>query len=193
MRRILVIGNSGSGKTTLARELSGRLGVPHIELDGIFHQAGWTPLEPGEFRRRVDVATSADSWVVCGNYTVVRDILWDRADTVIAFDLPKWLNMWRVLRRTVSRLVRRRVLWNGNRETLRNILAFHDEDRSILRWAWSAHAGKRADIRASLVDPRWSHIAFHVVRTPGDAQRILVGLPAETASNPSARKSTPET
>lgn len=167
--------------------------MPHVELDSIFHQPGWTPLEPGEFRRRVDAATSAPRWVVCGNYTVVRDILWERADTVIAFDLPKWLNMWRVVRRTVTRLVRRQELWNGNRETLRNILAFHDEDRSILRWAWSAHAGKRADIRASLVDERWSHITFHVVHRPRDAQRILEGVPAVAASRPNPTNSAPET
>jgi len=193
VQRVLVIGNSGSGKTTLARSLAGRLGAPHIELDGIFHQAGWTPLDPVEFRRRVDEATSMPCWVVCGNYTVVRDILWDRADTVICFDLPKWLNLWRVMRRTAVRWVRHQELWNGNRETLRNILALHDKDRSILRLAWSTHAKKRAYIRHSVADERWSHITFHVIRRSRDAQRILDGAPAVAASTPSARKSTPET
>jgi len=51
VQRVLIIKNSGSGKTTLAGSLAGRLGDPHIELDGIFRQAGWTPLDPVEFRR----------------------------------------------------------------------------------------------------------------------------------------------
>ena len=39
-----MIGNSGSGKTTLGRALAELLGVPFVELDGIFHQPGWTEL-----------------------------------------------------------------------------------------------------------------------------------------------------
>ncbi len=41
MRRIVVIGTSGSGKTTLARELAGRLNVPHIELDALHWKPNW--------------------------------------------------------------------------------------------------------------------------------------------------------
>ena len=33
LQRIAVVGTSGSGKTTLARQLSGRLGLAHVELD----------------------------------------------------------------------------------------------------------------------------------------------------------------
>lgn len=191
--RILVIGNSGSGKTTLAAAVSRRTGVPHIELDSIFHQSGWTPLPTDEFRARVSELTSGDEWVVCGNYTAVRDILWERADTVIAFDLPRRVVMWRVTRRTLSRLLRRKVLWNGNRETLRNILAFHDPERSIIRWAWSSHPSKHAEVEQVTNDPQWSDKTFVVVRDNRDAQRAVEGLPAVAASRPSPTNSTPDT
>ena len=161
----------------MAGRISGRTGLPHTELDSIFHQADWTPIPTDEFRERVDAVTSTPGWVICGNYTVVRDILWERADTVIAFDLPRATNMWRVLRRTVSRLLKRQVLWNGNRETLRNILAFHDEDRSILRWAWSAHGRKHREIADIIQDPQWRDKTLLVIRNQQDADRILALFP----------------
>ena len=41
--RILVAGSSGSGKTTLAALAGRALGVPHVEIDALFHGPGWTP------------------------------------------------------------------------------------------------------------------------------------------------------
>jgi ATP-dependent protease Clp ATPase subunit len=37
--RIVFVGTSCSAKTTLARTLASRLGVPHVELDGLY----WLP------------------------------------------------------------------------------------------------------------------------------------------------------
>ena len=81
-----VVGCSGSGKTTLARALARELGSPYVELDAIFHQPGWTELSDDEFQARVDEATTSDTWVVDGNYSVVRT--WDKADTVAGSTCP---------------------------------------------------------------------------------------------------------
>src|SRR5262249_549599 len=72
VRRVSVVGNSGSGKSTLARELATILGVPHLELDSVFHQPGWEPLPGDEFRRLVTAKTTEDGWVIDGNYSAVR-------------------------------------------------------------------------------------------------------------------------
>jgi ABC-type phosphonate transport system ATPase subunit len=76
VRRISVVGNSGSGKTTVAKALAARLSVRHVELDAIYHQANWTPLPTDQFRRRVADAITSDGWVVDGNYSSVRDVIW---------------------------------------------------------------------------------------------------------------------
>jgi adenylate kinase family enzyme len=92
---VSVVGTSGSGKSTLARELAVILGVPHPELDSVNQQPGWVPLPTDEFRQVVAVRLAEDGWVVDGNYSAVRLLVWALADTVTWLDLP---------RRTVSRL-----------------------------------------------------------------------------------------
>src|SRR5579863_4007415 len=79
--RVIVQGVSGSGKTTLATALAATFGVAHLELDGLYHQADWTPLELEDFRSRVQRFAAQPRWVIDGNYRQVRDILWPLATT----------------------------------------------------------------------------------------------------------------
>ena len=173
MPRILVIGNSGSGKTTLASRISNLFDIPHIELDAIFHQANWSPLEDDAFRDRIQTETLQNDWVVCGNYSIVRDIIWERAETIIAIDLPRWKNMWRIVRRTARRAIRREELWNNNRESLKDVFAVHDKERSIIRWAWSMHQDRRDEINRALVDPQWANKQFLVVKNRAGADEVV--------------------
>jgi adenylate kinase family enzyme len=161
MRRVSVVGASGSGKSTLARELGTRLGVPTIELDAIHHLSDWEPIGRDEFLRRVTAIAATDEWVIDGNYgIVVRDgPVWQRADTVVWLDLPKKVVMRQVIGRTLRRVARREVLWNGNRERWSNV--FHrDPDRSIIRWAWTTHRSVAERYRALMNDERFPHLVF---------------------------------
>jgi adenylate kinase family enzyme len=170
--RVSVVGNSGSGKSTLARALAGRLGVPHIELDAIFHQPGWRPLPKDDLRARVDAATVTGGWVVDGNYSAVRDIVWGRADTVVWLDLPRRVVMRQVVWRTVRRMALRAELWNGNRERWRNLLT-RDPERSIILWAWRRHSTYRDRYAAAATDPAWSHLTFVRIGSRRDVRHVL--------------------
>lgn len=55
--------------------------MPFVELDAIYHQPGWQPLPAEEFTRRVAAVVTGEGWVIDGNYSVVRDLVWTRADT----------------------------------------------------------------------------------------------------------------
>jgi adenylate kinase family enzyme len=153
------VGCSGSGKTTLARSLVSTLGLPHIELDAIFHQPGWTPLDHDTFRARVEQATDARRWVVDGNYSTVRDIVWQRADTVVWFDLPYAVVMARTIRRTLRRVVTRQELWNGNKEPWSNLCSWKPE-KSIIAWAATRHKVYRQRYGEAEHDPRWAGLDF---------------------------------
>jgi adenylate kinase family enzyme len=175
VRRISVVGNSGSGKTRLAAALAARLGLPHLELDAVFHQPGWTQLPTEEFRRRVAEVAATDGWVIDGNYPVVRDLVWGRADTVVWLDLPRPVVMRQVVRRTVTRAVRRTELWNGNREPWRNFTTL-DPDRSIIAWAWTQHAEYHQRYTAAMADPQWRGLRFVRLASQQAVAAFLSGL-----------------
>ncbi len=172
VRRVSVVGNSGSGKSTLARELAARLGVPYVELDAIFHQPGWFPLPEHEFARRVAAVVAADGWVIDGNYSGIRPLVWARADTVVWFDLPRHIVMRQIIWRTLRRAVRRSELWNGNRERWRNVFSLNP-DESVIAWAWQKHADYRQRYAAAASDPVFAHLAFTRIAARGDARRLL--------------------
>jgi adenylate kinase family enzyme len=180
VRRVSVVGNSGSGKSTLARELAASLGVPHLELDSVFHQPGWEPLAKDEFRRLVTARTNEDGWVIDGNYSAVRSIVWTRADTVVWLDPPKWTVMRQVAWRTVRRAVTQQELWNGNREPLSNFLTWEPE-KSVISWAWHNHAKYRTRYGAAASDPANAHLTFIRLTGRRDVARFLAdpcGYPA---------------
>ena len=122
----------------LATAIAARLGVAHTELDGLFHQPGWTQRPIDEFRAEVAEVVGAPGWVVEGNYRQIRDLVWARAQVIVVIDLPRWRVVIQLVRRTLTRGATRAELWNGNRESLRNLLST-DADRNVLLWSWRTH------------------------------------------------------
>jgi adenylate kinase family enzyme len=167
VRRVSVIGVSGSGKTTVARQLAEALDVPHVELDAIFHQPGWTSLPDDEFRSRVAALVAGDGWVVDGSYAAVRPLVWVAADTVVWLDPSRARVMRRLVARTARRGVLRQELWNGDRERVFALLRRSEADNLAL-YAWRKHPVYRARYADAVGDPPRPGLRF--VRLGTDAQ-----------------------
>ena len=144
--RILVTGTSGSGKTTLAAALAARLGLPHVDIDGLYHGPGWVPRP--EFAADVTALAAREEWVTEWQYSAVRPLLLARADLLVWLDLSRGRVMSQIVPRTVRRRLRRIELWNGNVEPpLWTILTERDH---IVRWAWRTHPKTAARVRGVL-------------------------------------------
>jgi len=171
--RVVVIGTSCVGKTTFARSLARISNCPHIELDTLYWQPNWTPRPPEEFRNLVAQALSQDCWVTDGNYSVVRDLVWSRATTVIWLNYVFPLVLWRALTRTVRRVLTQEELFSGNRESLRMALFSRE---SILWWVLTTFRRRRKQYR-ELFDTRpSSRLVYVELRNPSEAQHFLTRL-----------------
>jgi adenylate kinase family enzyme len=177
MNRISVVGSSGSGKTTLARAIAGTLGIPHLELDSLYHQANWQPLPGDEFVARVRRFVEQPRWVVDGNYSShgVLDVVWQGADTVVWLDPPRRTVMWRVLLRTLRRVAMGTELWNGNRERWGNLWNTEPE-QNVMLWAFTRFEHIRTRYEARTREPRFAHLAVHRLRTDPERERLLAAL-----------------
>jgi adenylate kinase family enzyme len=104
MQRVLVMGCSGSGKSTFGRALAGKLDLPFVSLDQLFWLPGWREPKMEDFTAKATRAAEGPAWVMDGNYTRygAGELRRARADTIVWFDLPRWMCLAGVFHRIVT-------------------------------------------------------------------------------------------
>ena len=141
--RILVYGVTGSGKTVLAKRISAATGVPWHSVDDLTWEPGWVPVPDEEQRRRIEAICVGERWVLDTAYGGWLDVPLARAELIVALDFPRWLSLYRLIRRTVLRAIDGRPLCNGNRESFRHMFS----RESIVLWHFKTFSRKRRRIR----------------------------------------------
>jgi adenylate kinase family enzyme len=134
-QRVLIAGTSGSGKTFLAQRVGAALGIPHVEIDSLYHGPEWVPRE--EFVADVERLVAGAAWVAEWQYHSVRPVLLERADLLVWLDLGRRTVMRQVGARTIRRRLGRHRLWHDNVEP--PLRTFFTNPDHIVRWAWSTH------------------------------------------------------
>lgn len=173
LQRVVVVGTSGSGKTTLARQLAEKLNYPHIELDALHWRPDWTEAPEDEFREAIATATAGDNWVLDGNYSRARELIWSQADTLVWLDYPKHLVMRRIIWRTVRRAATREELWSGNRERFR--ISFMSRE-SVIWWAWTTYDRRRRTYDEVFESDAYPHLHKIRLHTPRMAAQWVAGV-----------------
>jgi adenylate kinase family enzyme len=170
--RLVVVGTTSSGKSTLAKQIAERFGLDFVELDALHWDPNWTPAPLEVFRKRVETATRSGSWVVAGNYHVVRDLIWPHAEAVVWLDYSFPVVFWRLTARTFRRGLTGEELWNGNREKL----WWHFKlwsDESLYHWLFKTYWRRKRETPQLLELPEHSHLQLIRLRSPRQADEWL--------------------
>lgn len=164
----MVVGTSSAGKTTFARRLATNLGTRAIELDSLYWGPGWTPRS--DFGEAVLAAAQQPRWVIDGNYSGVRDVVWRRSTSIVWLDYSFARVFFRALRRTAHRVVAGECLYGGNRETIRGALF----DREAPLWlVVRTHGRRRREFPELFRRPEYGHAGIIRLETPAAAETFL--------------------
>ncbi|MDO6655249.1 topology modulation protein [Anaerobacillus sp. 1_MG-2023] len=141
MNRIMVMGSSGgAGKSTFARRLGEILDLKVYHLDTLFWKPNWVETSLVEFRDTQQKIAMTEKWIMEGNYSNSYDIRVARADTIIYLDVPRWLCIYRVLKRWVTHIGQTRPdMGKGCKEKV---------DWSFLTFIWTTYYPRKEKMRS---------------------------------------------
>jgi adenylate kinase family enzyme len=170
--RLVVVGTTSSGKSTLAMQIAERFGFDFIELDALHWEPNWQEAPPEVFRERVETATQAPAWVVAGNYHIVRDLTWSKAEAVIWLDYPLWMIFRRLWNRTWRRWWVQEELWNDNRESIWTHFKIWS-DESLFKWLFKTYWRRKREYLLLLALPEHQHLKVIRFKHPKEAEEWL--------------------
>jgi len=98
-KKISVIGGSGTGKTTLTTNLSEKLNIPVIHIDGIHHLKNWKIRDKSERDKIILEKANTSSWIIDGTYTSTLKERINLSDLTIYLDYSSFAQLRGVLKR----------------------------------------------------------------------------------------------
>src|SRR6476620_6300199 len=174
-KRVVVIGVTSSGKSTLGEKLSKRFDLSYIELDALNWEPNWQAAPLEVFRARVEKATEAEKWIVAGNYHVVRDLIWPKAEAIIWLDYPLSTVLWQLSRRTLRRWWTQELLWGTNREPFWTHFKLWSTD-SLYHWLFKTYWRRKREYPELLALPENQHLRLMRFQYPSETNEWLERL-----------------
>ena len=140
-------------------------------MDAEFWGPDWSFPPDEEFFPQLSRLLEAENWVLDGNYTRTMSFKWDRVQVVIWLNYSFPRTVYQAISRAISRLFSQEELWpgTGNRENLKMLFS----KDSIVWWTISSYKRHFKRYIGYLEDKRFSHIKFHRIRSPREANQFL--------------------
>lgn len=171
-RRIVIIGTTSSGKSTLAKKLAEKIHAEHIELDALHWEPNWVEAPDDVMRERVAKALQSETWVVAGNYQQMRDLIWSKAQAIIWLDYSFPIVFWRLLTRTIRRVVTKEKLFAGNVEDAWMHLKLWSEN-SLFHWLFKTYWRRKREYPLLFSMPEHQHIKVFRFKTQAETDEWL--------------------
>lgn len=164
MKKVLVLGCAGSGKSTFSSQLGKVTGLPVIHLDSLYWKPGWIAATEEEWDQIIDDLVKLDTYIMDGNYSRTLAKRLDDADVVYFFDFPRFLCIYRVIKRRVINHGRTRAdMAEGCEEKI---------DLEFLRWIWNFKKRSRGKILKMLSQVKEQKQVF-IFRRPRDVKEYI--------------------
>ncbi len=169
MKKVIVIGSGGAGKSTVSRRLGEITGLPVIHLDRLFWRPGWQQMPKEEWAGLVQREIQRPEWIMDGNFGGTRELRMQAADTVIMLDLPRWVCIYRILKRTfLHKPGGRPDMADGCDERL---------DLEFILWVWNYRKRSRQNAFAEM--EKFDDKDIIVLKTRRDVEQFLHRLGSE--------------
>lgn len=160
VKRIVIVGCSGSGKTTLGRQLSKKLQLPFIDLDDLYWLPGWVARTHEEMGVDVESIVQQEKWIIVGNYSRYRHIIWPLAELIIWIDPPLHHCLWRGIKRSLRSIWNRTAMCNGNYDSIARLFSWGPS--SIVWWIVTSFKEKRRRYESLLEEGKASQLPPHL-------------------------------
>lgn len=164
MQKVLVLGCAGSGKSTFSKRLGEITGLPVIHLDALYWKSGWIASTEEEWDRTIEELLRRDEFIMDGNYSRTLEQRLAGADVVFFFDLPRWLCIYRALRR--------RVMYHGKTRSDMAEGCHEKIDLEFLKWIWNFKKRSRGRIVKTLEQAQ-SKKKIYIFKSSKEAEAFI--------------------
>lgn len=166
-KRIIIIGTSGAGKSTLAMNLAQKFSIPHIELDNLYWGQNWT--QNSQFVEQVMQKIQQPNWVICGNYSSLRESLWSRGTHLIWLDYPFFLIFWRVFKRSLIRIIFKEHVCGDNQESFKRLFSRH----SILLWVIQTFRRRKEEYTKLINTQNYKNLTKYKIKSSKEILHLI--------------------
>ncbi len=139
-------------------------------MDRLLWKPGWVRISRQEQKAVIADSVSGSKWIVEGDHIRTQPLRFAAADTILFLDFPRWICLWRMVKRFLQNRSRSRVgMAAGCPERLNWVL---------LRWVWRYPRDNRDQVLANIT--RWGGGCQVVtLRSPQEVRRFLDALRSE--------------
>jgi adenylate kinase family enzyme len=169
-QKIIITGATCSGKTTLGKKLSDQLAMIQVDLDAYHFLPNWVEKEKSVFVNDVlNAIEGKERWIVTGSYqSILKDTVWQQADTIILLDYPLYVILRRYFARTYRRVVYKEKCCGENYETLGRTFS----KNSLFLWIFKSYWRKKKRMKKWMSED-FSAKEWIVLKHPRNATKFL--------------------